>query len=68
MPPYQDHRGVGWYRRRFTLPPEWRGRRIHLRFLAVAAKARVWVNGVEVGEHLGAYSAFSFDITDMRPR
>lgn len=64
VPPFRDHKGVGWYRRRFVLPQEWRGLRIHLRFLAVAAKARVWVNGVEAGGHLGAYSAFSFDITE----
>lgn len=62
--PFKDHKGVGWYRRRFSPPPDWQGRRIHLRFLAVAAKARVWVNGAAVGEHLGAYTAFTFDITE----
>ena len=64
VPPFKDHKGVGWYRKRVRLPEEWRGKRVHLRFLAVAAKARVWVNGHEAGEHLGAFSAFTFDITD----
>jgi len=63
IPPFKDHKGIGWYRRRIRLPAEWRGKRIHLRFLAVAAKAKVWVNGREVGEHLGAYGAFAFDVT-----
>ena len=64
VPPYKDHKGVGWYRKKFILPQAWRGRRVHLRFLAVSAKARVWINGHYVGEHLGAYSAFGYDLTD----
>ncbi|MGE5550444.1 MAG: sugar-binding domain-containing protein [Bacteroidota bacterium] len=63
VPPFKDHLGVGWYRKKVNLPQEWLGQRVHLRFLAVAAKAKVWVNANLAGEHLGAYSAFEFDIT-----
>lgn len=53
-----------WYSRQFTVPAEWAGRRVRLNFGGVDWKADVWVNGVQVGGHEGAYSPFSMDITD----
>lgn len=52
-----------WYRRPFTVPGEWEGKRILLHFGAVDWEAAVWVNGREIGVHRGGYDAFSFDIT-----
>ena len=52
-----------WYRRSFTVPAGWNGRRIQLHFGAVDWQATVFVNGKEVGEHKGGYDPFSFDIT-----
>lgn len=54
----------GWYRRIVTVPEEWHGLRVVLHFGAVHHQARVWVEGVEVGEHEGGYTPFEFDITD----
>jgi beta-galactosidase/beta-glucuronidase len=53
-----------WYRRMFTLPRSWDGKRILLHFGAVDFEARVFVNGKEMGKHRGGYDAFTFDITD----
>ena len=53
-----------WYRRTFTVPRQWDGRRVLLHFGAVDWEATVWVNGREIGTHRGGYDAFSFDITD----
>jgi hypothetical protein len=53
------------YRRFFTFPDSWKGKRIILNFQAVDYYARVWVNGRLVGEHKGGYDAFKFDITDF---
>ena len=60
----QDKSGqnIGWYRRTFTIPPEWRGRQAWLRFDAVDWEARVWVNGKELGAHAGGYTPFEFDL------
>jgi beta-galactosidase/beta-glucuronidase len=54
---------VVWYRRTFSLPPEWRGRRVLLKFGAVDYRAGVWVNGRLAGEHEGGHVPFGFDIT-----
>jgi hypothetical protein len=59
-----DEKSALWYRRQFTLPTGWAGRRVRLHFGAVDWQARVLVNGKEVGQHRGGYDGFSFDITD----
>ncbi len=53
-----------WYRRTFTLPADWDGKRVLLHFGAVDWEAVVWVNGKEVGGHRGGYDPFSLDVTD----
>lgn len=56
---------VVWYRRSFTVPQDWKGRRILLHFGAVDYRARVWVNGNAAGSHTGGQTPFSFDITPL---
>jgi hypothetical protein len=58
-----DNRNHLFYRRTFTVPAGWSGRRVQLHFGAVDWRATVWVNGIQVGTHTGGYDAFSFDIT-----
>ncbi len=53
-----------WYRRLFTVPKEWAGKRTLLHFGAVDWEAKVWVNGKEIGSHRGGYDPFAFDISD----
>jgi beta-galactosidase/beta-glucuronidase len=54
-----------WYRRRFSVPGEWKGKRVLLHFGAVDYRARVWVNGRLAGSHEGGNVPFSFDITPL---
>lgn len=54
---------VVWYDRTVTLPSSVSGRLL-LHFEGVDYHAKVWVNGIYVGEHTGGYSRFSFDVTD----
>lgn len=54
-----------WYRRNFTIPENWMGKRILLHFGAVDYLCEVFINGNSVGKHRGGYSPFSFDITDF---
>ena len=58
-----EYLGTGWYFRRFELPKLPSDAIAQLHFGATFYKARVWVNGVEVGGHEGGYSEYSFDVT-----
>ena len=53
-----------WYRRDITVPREWAKRRIVLHFGAVDNEAWVYLNGKEVGHHVGGYTPFAVEITD----
>jgi len=55
---------ISWYRRHFSPPSEYRGRRFILEFQCATQVTEVFVNGTSVGMHRGAYTPFSFDITD----
>ena len=59
-----DENRMLWYERQFTVPREWKDKRVRLHFGAVDWQSRVIVNGREVGRHRGGYDGFSFDITD----
>ena len=54
-----------WYQRSFTVPRQWKGKRVLLHFGAVDWQAEVWVNDLKAGVHTGGYAPFSFDITDL---
>ena len=54
---------VSTYVKQFTLPDCAQGKRAIVRFEGVMAQCRIYVNGTEIGTHLGGYSAFQFDIT-----
>ncbi|MCY4063627.1 MAG: beta-galactosidase [Chloroflexi bacterium] len=58
-----DYYNAVWYRRSVTIPAQWAGNRILLRFQAVDYDSTVWVNGEEVGRHRGGFSPFSCDIS-----
>jgi len=56
------YEGVVWYRREFERAPV-KGKRHFLYFGAANYRARVWVNGEPVGEHVGGYTPFCCEIT-----
>ena len=51
------------YETSFHLSENWNKGRTLLHFGAVDQKALVWLNGEFLGEHLGGYLPFSFDVT-----
>ena len=58
-----DYLGMGWYFRAPRPAQTTRGRDRAAAFRRHFYKARVWVNGVEMGAHEGGYSAYSFDVS-----
>lgn len=56
-------RGIAWYRRGFRLEESLRGRYLELQFGAIATKATVWFNGIEMAHSFSGYSAITLDLT-----
>ena len=55
---------TGYYRTTFSVPREWRGQRIVLRFDGVLYGYDLWINGQAVGAWRSGYNTALFDITD----
>lgn len=52
-----------WYRRQFTVPADWKNKKLILHVGAADWKADIWINNIAIGSHTGGYTGFSFDIT-----
>lgn len=55
--------GIGWYRKTFTAPANWKGKEVSVEFDGVASNATVYLNGKKLGFHPYAYTSFRFDLT-----
>jgi beta-galactosidase/beta-glucuronidase len=53
-----------FYKKMITIPSDWRGKRIKIRFDAISSYGLVKVNGKVTGEHEGGMVPFETDITD----
>ncbi|MFI3297693.1 MAG: glycoside hydrolase family 2 TIM barrel-domain containing protein [bacterium] len=58
------YEGNVWYAKDFTMTKE-ENRRYVIYFGAINYHAMVWVNGKRAGEHIGGYTSFNFDVTDI---
>ena len=58
-------RGAGWYRRRLTLNDIQGSEKLFLRFEGANQATEVFVNGRKAGRHVGGYTAFVAEITDL---
>jgi len=55
--------GRAWYRKTFTAPAEWRGRKVFIEFEAVRQVAEVYLNGHRLGVAKSGFTPFGFDLT-----
>ncbi len=53
-----------WYRKLFTVPAAWTGKRVLIHFGAIDWESEVYINGVSMGIHKGGYDEITYDITD----
>ena len=58
-----EYNGAVWFRREIQVPSSFPGSVVELDFGGVDYEARVWVNGIYVGRHIGAYSSFKINVT-----
>ena len=59
------YEGTVWYKTSFQAQVPIEDFRTLLYFGAVNYDCRVWVNGHEAGHHIGGFTPFNYDITDM---
>lgn len=52
-----------YYFKAFSIPADWIGKRIKIKFDGVSSHGIVIVNGKTIGEHEGSFAPFEFDIT-----
>jgi beta-glucuronidase len=65
MKGYESYIGDAIYERNFDAPTVVPGQTARLHFDAVYYKARVWLNGQDLGSHEGGYTPFEFDVTKL---
>jgi beta-galactosidase len=56
-------KGIGWYRKHFTIPATDAGKKIFVDFDGAMANARIWLNGKYVGTWPYGYNSFRMDLT-----
>ncbi|KAM0332301.1 hypothetical protein ACHAQA_002577 [Verticillium albo-atrum] len=61
----RDHVGWVFYQRTFNVPRGWQGRRFFLRFDAATHRARVYLGEKLLTEHIGGYTPFEAELTDL---
>jgi len=60
------YRGAGWYRRHYTPPTSFAGKKLWLQFAGANQVADVYLNGVSLGQHRGGYARFRFDASALK--
>lgn len=66
-PPFDipvDNNPVGSYRKKITIPENWKGRQVFINLGAVKSAFFIWVNGKKVGYSEDSKLAAEFDITN----
>ena len=56
-------KGIGWYRKHFSISDNDKGKRIYVDFDGAMANAKVWLNGKYIGEWPYGYTSFRLDLT-----
>ena len=55
--------GVGWYRKKFVLPPSFKDKSIFIDFDGVYRNSEVWINGYYLGKRPNGYISFRYELT-----
>jgi beta-galactosidase len=62
-PTSNDPGAVGWYRKHFTLPAAFAGKKVVVQFDGVYHDSKVYLNGTQVGSQQYGYVSFYYDLT-----
>ena len=57
--------GVCYYRKSFSIPAQYKGKKLTIAFEGAMQQSDVWINGKMVCQHKGGYTPFSVDLTGL---
>ncbi len=57
------YRGVGWYKKIFTLDKSFNGKEVALYFEGANQETAIYINGKKAGSHIGGYTGFYISLT-----
>jgi beta-galactosidase len=55
--------GIGWYRKTFSIPDNYNGKKVVIAFDGVYHQSDVYINGKHLGFHPYGYTGFEYDLT-----
>ena len=55
--------GIGWYRKSFTVPSDYAGKKVFIEFDGAYMNSQVWINGTSLGIRPYGYISFEYDLT-----
>jgi len=55
--------GIGWYRKKFTIPKNIKGKKLFIQFDGIYKNSEVWINEHFLGKRPYGYSSFHYDLT-----
>ena len=55
--------GIGWYRKRFTVPESYKDKLVFIDFDGVYQNSEVWINGRYLGKRPYGYISFRYELT-----
>jgi len=58
-----DPGALGWYRKHFTLPPGFAGKKVIVQFDGVYEDSKIYLNGTQIGNQRFGYISFCCDLT-----
>ena len=60
------YRGIGYYKKKLNLKPDWKGKKVYLNFAAANQQTTVYLNGKKVGNHIGGYTGFTVALDHLK--
>lgn len=61
----RDYLGCVWYQTEVFVPESWKNNRVYIRVDDATYAAKIWVNGIAVGEHEGCHVPFAFNLNSQ---
>lgn len=55
--------GIGWYKKYFNAPANWKGKKVAVRFDGVYKNSEVWINGHYLGKRPNGFVPFQYDLS-----